>query len=739
MIPATIVARPDEDGFARRSDPDILPLPRVHRPETPAARPAKEAVTPRDILNALKYHSILFITLGTLVAGGLGSLAWYLVPAKYTTYALILVSQSAPSILGGPNQDTGGRVEFATYLKTQANIIKSARTMIGALRDPVIARTPMLAREEDPISFLEEKIITEFSETSQVLKVLLSGEDPAEVANVVNAVVKYFMKEKEQDSLEKTYRFETLKKKKESVEQRLKDIMKKSENEQLLVSNGAGETIGIKQRLRINDYTALQNQKGQAQLQLTKLRAELNRAQTILKKLETEPYPMPDLGERLESDPQIRDAKAVIGTLQKTIANHRRFNSNPDSEPYPTWKAQLDEAMGKLETARQKVRAAVETNMRQDMKLRATAEIDRVQTDITQVEEIDKGLTERLASEFKDFDDPVKDKKSMTERVQAADEIQRWRDMLNDYERKLQQMQVEIDAPSRVSLYQYAEVPQKRDIKKQAAVSGVAAIFGLGLVGGLITVGELRRQRVFGPADPLFKQTLPLLGCLPEHGAPPAGTDLTRLDGLDPASRSFLESIDKIKAVLCRQMSRRRMQAVLITSAAPDEGKSILAWNLALSMARTDKRTLFIDGNLRNPGIHNHFDIASHPGLSELLRGEKAMQEVVQRTALNNLWCIAAGVCDEASRHALDKERLRRTLDRARQDYDVIVIDCCSIREAVDPLYIGQKVDGTVLSIRTFQSRTTDVERACHRLSQVGTPLLGAVLMDSSGAAAIEM
>ena len=65
------------------------------------------------------------------------------------------------------------------------------------------------------------------------------------------------------------------------------------------------------------------------------------------------------------------------------------------------------------------------------------------------------------------------------------------------------------------------------------------------------------------------------------------------------------------------------MQAVLVTSAAPDEGKSILAWNLALSLARTDKRTLFIDANLRNPGLHNHFDIASHPGLSELLRGEK--------------------------------------------------------------------------------------------------------------------
>jgi capsular exopolysaccharide synthesis family protein len=166
----------------------------------------------------------------------------------------------------------------------------------------------------------------------------------------------------------------------------------------------------------------------------------------------------------------------------------------------------------------------------------------------------------------------------------------------------------------------------------------------------------------------------------------------------------------------------------------PGEGKSILAWHLAMSLARTDKRTLFIDGNLRNPGLHNHFDIASHPGLSEQLRGDKSMPEVVQRTALANLWCIAAGVCDEQARQALDKDALRRLLERARNEFDCVIIDTCSIREAVDPLYLAQQVDATVLSVRTFRSSTSDVERARQRLAMLGTPLLGAVLTDATGA-----
>jgi succinoglycan biosynthesis transport protein ExoP len=110
------------------------------------------------------------------------------------------------------------------------------------------------------------------------------------------------------------------------------------------------------------------------------------------------------------------------------------------------------------------------------------------------------------------------------------------------------------------------------------------------------------------------------------------------------------------------------------------------------------------------------------------------VKEVVQRTALDNLWCIAAGVCDESARHALDKDALRHLLDRARRDFDYVVIDGCSIREAVDPLYLAQRADATVLAVRTFQSCTADVERACERLTQLGTPLLGAVLTDPSGA-----
>ena len=195
MIPRTIVARPDHDAFPPRPDPDILPLPGARRAERePAAPPAPagEEFGPQTILNALRVHSVLFVTLGGLSAAGLAAAAWILVPAKYTSYALIHVAQTNPSLMPLPT-DAGSRAEFAAFIKTQAGKIKSTRTMIGAQRDPGVAQLPMLRREEDPVGFLEDKILPEFSETSELLKVSLTGEDPVQVAKIVNAVVKSYM------------------------------------------------------------------------------------------------------------------------------------------------------------------------------------------------------------------------------------------------------------------------------------------------------------------------------------------------------------------------------------------------------------------------------------------------------------------------------------------------------------------------------------------------------------------
>src|SRR5712691_11214025 len=100
----------------------------------------------------------------SLLGGGLGTAAWELLPAKYTTYAVLRVAATEPVKLDA--KDAGGRSEFLTYLKTQSVLIKNEFVLRAALRDSKIGDTETLKKQEDPIKWLEENLLVEFSENS---------------------------------------------------------------------------------------------------------------------------------------------------------------------------------------------------------------------------------------------------------------------------------------------------------------------------------------------------------------------------------------------------------------------------------------------------------------------------------------------------------------------------------------------------------------------------------------------
>jgi receptor protein-tyrosine kinase len=677
---------------------------------------------------------VLFVTLGSLAAGGLFATAWLLVPAKYTTYATLLVSQRDPTNLPvGPTSNEGD--SFPTYLKTQSNLIKNRKVIGQALLDPKagLAQLPMLRDEEDPAAYLENLINTEVTDTSNsALRVTLSGDDPVQITTIVNAVVDSYMKEVNAWREVKTNRIKTLEDSQSRYEAMLSNKLKHYDDE---TSPGADpDPKSWKQKLRLNDYLGVLRDRNVARAGLNSARSALTTAQGRLDQFDANPPPMPvvDLAPAIDNDPSVRFKALAAKRFERDRNTHLQQASRPDPAKVAEMTQRLEAAVADLEAAKAQARKTIETAYRGSLRAQFEDNVKKAQDQVRYAELQEKAANDLLAADYKEFKDldEAGVQKKMSEVVKEKDDIEMLRKDVFRIKDSIMGLNVDLHAPDRVRVWHKAEVPSKKDIRKQAAIAGAAGLLGLGLVGGLISLYEIRKKRVYGPGDPLFKHKLPLIGCLPDCVAPasPKG------DSPDPAGRAFLEAVDKVKAVLCRQMQRRKMQAVLVTSAAPGEGKSATAWHLALSLARSDRRTLFIDGNLRNPGLHNHFDIASHPGLSELLRGERPMQEVVQRTALDNLWCIAAGVCDDSARHALDKDALRHLFDRARRDFDYVVIDGCSIREAVDSLYLAQRADATVLAVRTFQSSAADVERACERLTQLGTPLLGAVLTDPSGA-----
>src|SRR3954447_17619870 len=135
--------------------PEALPVevdpPRVFTlpPRSPEAPESGAGMKP---LEYLRYRWATVVFLGGLVASILAFTAYSLIPAKYTTYAIIRVAPQDPRIYY--NEDPHGRSDFASYLKTQAGFLHSHHVLVAALRDPEVAALPMLKEQVDPVRYL---------------------------------------------------------------------------------------------------------------------------------------------------------------------------------------------------------------------------------------------------------------------------------------------------------------------------------------------------------------------------------------------------------------------------------------------------------------------------------------------------------------------------------------------------------------------------------------------------------
>jgi capsular exopolysaccharide synthesis family protein len=196
------------------------------------------------------------------------------------------------------------------------------------------------------------------------------------------------------------------------------------------------------------------------------------------------------------------------------------------------------------------------------------------------------------------------------------------------------------------------------------------------------------------------------------------------------------DSIDALRIMLTQPTSEAAGQVVLVTSALGSEGATSLAAQLAASLARSGRRTLLIDANLRRPALHQVFSLSAGPGLGEVLRGEASVNRVVRAGPLERLWVLPAGQGDAQAEQALSREGTLSFLDQLRKDYDFMVLDASPVVVVADALALSQQVDRVLLSVKAGVSRFPTVQAAWQRLAALGAPVLGAIVQEAPDAVA---
>lgn len=189
------------------------------------------------------------------------------------------------------------------------------------------------------------------------------------------------------------------------------------------------------------------------------------------------------------------------------------------------------------------------------------------------------------------------------------------------------------------------------------------------------------------------------------------------------------EQFRSIRTQLLFTSAERSMKSVLITSSFRDEGKTVTACNLAAALAQDKtKRVLLVDADLRKPAVHNFFNIARKPGLTDMLLEDYDLANFTARPVADDLFVIPAGSHSPNPAELLGSLKMKKVLGQLKEGFDHIILDTPPVIPVTDACVLGGLADGFILVVRAKFVIAMDVERAIYMLESSGAKPLGAIL-----------
>ncbi len=172
----------------------------------------------------------------------------------------------------------------------------------------------------------------------------------------------------------------------------------------------------------------------------------------------------------------------------------------------------------------------------------------------------------------------------------------------------------------------------------------------------------------------------------------------------------------------------RPLKTLLVTSTAPDEGKSITLANLAVTMAQSEQRVLLVDCDLRRPSLHSIFGLANDHGLTSALLEQGQGELPILATSVPGLSLLASGPLPPRPSDLLGSRRMATLMDRLRASADIVLIDTSPVVAVTDAAVLAPQVDGVLLVLQAGYTRRDRAREARQILEKVKAHIIGVVL-----------
>lgn len=190
----------------------------------------------------------------------------------------------------------------------------------------------------------------------------------------------------------------------------------------------------------------------------------------------------------------------------------------------------------------------------------------------------------------------------------------------------------------------------------------------------------------------------------------------------------FMEAYRRLQANLDFLSINKQIKSVVITSSKAHEGKSTTAAMLAVSLALTGKKTLLIDGDLRNSSLKDIFNIQSQQGLVDVLLSNAPLQQAIISGGMDNLYMLQAGTQPINPVEILFSKKMKILMEELQKVYEYIIIDTPPIGVAADAQILSRYVDGVMLVASYRKTQIKELEKAKELIEHVNGRVLGVVV-----------
>jgi len=290
-------------------------------------------------------------------------------------------------------------------------------------------------------------------------------------------------------------------------------------------------------------------------------------------------------------------------------------------------------------------------------------------------------------------------------------------DLLRQYE---EARTTDVLRANRVYVVEPSSVPLKASAPNWILNLALGLAGGLAAGLGLAFLAEHMDRRLFTTDEIQFKTGLPIIGSIP-------ATRWRNKRTIYNHQSPQLEAFRRLRANVLTITGDATPHTLLVTSAQPREGKSTITANLAFALAKSGRRVVTVDANLRRPRLHKIFGLPNTGGLGAVLESETTLEDALQETSFEGVMVLVGGQ-SVSPVELLDSERMTHILDDLSRRFDLVLIDTPAFLAVTDAVPLIPKVDAVLLVVGRAVADGDCVQAACKQLTNVNAPLLGVVV-----------